>query len=609
MKSARLAWLVLALAGPAAAQAPSAPTGDVPPGPATLRGRVVVSESGAPAPQAEVVLYALPGRGAPGVRRTESDTEGRFALSGISADPSTAYLVGARWQGVPFPGDRVSFAAGETERQVEIRVSPLTQDATSLAVVETELRFEWVGDRLAVSEVHRLRNGGTRTIYVPEAARGPGRAAFRAELPEGAEDFRMPLGIEPEGLVRRGRELAFHGPLYPGEQELGFSYRLPASGARLAVEKRLPSGAGRLVVRVPEAGPQVESAALVADDPTVLQGRRYRQLSRSGLAPGSRVQLSFELPPVRIDRDAVSLAETRVFLEYDDAVLLVNEEHLLRVAGDAHVAAPPDGHLLRLPLPPEAEDLRFDTGSFDFGLLPSDDGGVELRGPLPPGDSQVQIVYRIPLSAATVRFERRFTRPLPLLSVYVVDTGLLARSERLHRRRPVRSGERTFLHLEAFQIEPDEPVTLSLAPLPPRPRLPRAAVLALVGLAAALAIGVLTAPLRRGAAGELDLDAEEDVARDEREAVYAAIRDLEHDHETGKLSEADYASLRRELRARAAALLRDERQDAVAPVPERTPARCPSCGSEPRPEDRFCARCGERLAVAPAREQRHGASG
>ena len=117
-------------------------------------------------------------------------------------------------------------------------------------------------------------------------------------------------------------------------------------------------------------------------------------------------------------------------------------------------------------------------------------------------------------------------------------------------------------------------------------------------LAALLAAGgiafVLAAPLRRSARPA-------DAAAAERESLYAAIRDLEEDFETGKLSDGDFAALRGELRGRALALLQAERETG-APLPETPPeaavAACSACGRTLAPEDRFCSRCG--AAVEPS---------
>lgn len=42
-----------------------------------------------------------------------------------------------------------------------------------------------------------------------------------------------------------------------------------------------------------------------------------------------------------------------------------------------------------------------------------------------------------------------------------------------------------------------------------------------------------------------------------RDAAYQALRDLDHDHRTGKLTDADYEAERTALRAEAAAALRE----------------------------------------------------
>ena len=113
----------------------------------------------------------------------------------------------------------------------------------------------------------------------------------------------------------------------------------------------------------------------------------------------------------------------------------------------------------------------------------------------------------------------------------------------------------------------------------------------------ALAIGLfgvafLTGPLRSPSKAQ-EAEPEVSQARRERDSVVVAIRDLDHDYETGKISETDYESFREELRARALALLRQERleqrhEHASAPAP----AACPACAAVVRPGDRFCAQCG-----------------
>ena len=83
------------------------------------------------------------------------------------------------------------------------------------------------------------------------------------------------------------------------------------------------------------------------------------------------------------------------------------------------------------------------------------------------------------------------------------------------------------------------------------------AVLVFIVLVAAVAI--VTAPLRRGRS-EVLASAEES-RREElevaKEAKYLEIRDAEMDFAMGKLSDADYRALDRQLRAEAVEILRE----------------------------------------------------
>jgi len=80
----------------------------------------------------------------------------------------------------------------------------------------------------------------------------------------------------------------------------------------------------------------------------------------------------------------------------------------------------------------------------------------------------------------------------------------------------------------------------------------------LVLVAVGLTVLVITAPLRAGRAERESVREEGRVADIDaaKEAKYREIRDAELDFRTGKLSEADWKAIDRQLRAEAVALLR-----------------------------------------------------
>lgn len=99
----------------------------------------------------------------------------------------------------------------------------------------------------------------------------------------------------------------------------------------------------------------------------------------------------------------------------------------------------------------------------------------------------------------------------------------------------------------------------------------------------------------------------------QHQEVLLALRDLEFDYRTGKIAEEDYAVLRADLLAQAAAALEghsDPEDDLDAQIEAAVLARrrklghvqaCQQCGKAAGPGDRFCTGCGAPLeAVCPA---------
>jgi hypothetical protein len=71
-----------------------------------------------------------------------------------------------------------------------------------------------------------------------------------------------------------------------------------------------------------------------------------------------------------------------------------------------------------------------------------------------------------------------------------------------------------------------------------------------------------------------------------RNPAIDALREIEFDRETGKLSESDYAALKGEYTQRAVALMRA----AEAPA-------CSVCGPRPEMNALFCSNCGQPIAA------------
>ena len=130
-------------------------------------------------------------------------------------------------------------------------------------------------------------------------------------------------------------------------------------------------------------------------------------------------------------------------------------------------------------------------------------------------------------------------------------------------------------------------------------------------LALLVAVGLLVSPLLE----REPTPADEASPEDRRDQELEALREVEFEYRTGKLSDEDY----RELRARHGQAAVEARRQAEAGAEssgakgseavegqtadedvedspaESEPRSCPDCGAETRPHARFCSRCGASL--------------
>lgn len=86
----------------------------------------------------------------------------------------------------------------------------------------------------------------------------------------------------------------------------------------------------------------------------------------------------------------------------------------------------------------------------------------------------------------------------------------------------------------------------------------------------------------------------------QKEAVLSALRDLDFDFKTGKVSEEDYNPLRAQLMAEAAQYIEakqkeDEQLEALIQSRrkvQKQDAKCEHCGAPIAADQRFCSKCG-----------------
>jgi len=135
---------------------------------------------------------------------------------------------------------------------------------------------------------------------------------------------------------------------------------------------------------------------------------------------------------------------------------------------------------------------------------------------------------------------------------------------------------------------------------------------------------ILWPGLEPGGSAEVEAPGEGEDPEDDlspRAVALRALKEIEFDRATGKLSDADYDALKRRYTTEALAALRSEQAGsgmrdagggtaALAPHPaSRIPhPACPTHGPRPESHAQFCSECGRRLGSAPGYCARCGTS-
>jgi hypothetical protein len=107
----------------------------------------------------------------------------------------------------------------------------------------------------------------------------------------------------------------------------------------------------------------------------------------------------------------------------------------------------------------------------------------------------------------------------------------------------------------------------------------------------------------KGAAGALDEGEAPDDDLSPRAVALRALKEIEFDRATGKLSDTDYEALKRQYTEEALAALRADpgAREGPAAAAQRAPASgavCPTHGLRPESDAQFCSECGRRLVAA-----------
>lgn len=209
--------------------------------------------------------------------------------------------------------------------------------------------------------------------------------------------------------------------------------------------------------------------------------------------------------------------DTRIVLEFQDDKPTFF--YLFSVLNNARTPVDP-GKPLVVELPPDAEGPSLVSGNAQIARM--EGHRLTFTGPFPPGASEYQVAFRMPL-ASTIRLTQAFPAPVEGLLVAAEKVGALTlTSAQLTTVRDGESGGQVFIMGTAGRVAEGAPVTLQFAGLPAPPVWPGRVA---VGIAVVLFLWAAWSSWR----GAPDTRATREALVAERERLLGAIAAIDGD--------------------------------------------------------------------------------
>jgi hypothetical protein len=313
--------------------------------------------------------------------------------------------------------------------------------------------------------------------------------------------------------------------------------------------------------------------------------------------------VDFQVYESSSDASRLRLASVQWVIARSAGVWRVQQNAVIANPDPAVVVVAPDAPaIMRVALMPGHGEVEAMFGRLPDGVVIRD-GVAEIRGPILPGNEgfTLQLSYDVDAPDGALDTTIALPSAVDQLAVYVQDFGIDVDAGALHPARPTREDDVIYQSFLGFELPADSVLPFRVRALPPATPLPQAALALVAALLAGALLYFVAGPLAFAGSRLAGLAAETAEDSPAKAALAAALYDLEHDFETGKLSPDDRDRLRDDLRREAlTALARERGQLESALEPASAKAKAPvthtcECGRIAQAEDRFCASCGKAI--------------
>lgn len=252
----------------------------------TIRG--VVQKEGRPVAGADVELEQLSRTERRlGTRKTGAD--GAFEFGDLETVPGSVYRLHYRFQDVPYETEVIALHGPNTQRRLDLTVYDVVKKVPTIEYVERHLLFQPENDSVHVRDEWIVRSREEDRVVKPTQP-------LRFRLPASYRDFRKQVGFR--GCCTELKESALYATtyLYPGFNELSFTYHLPA-GEFAHFRETLPVDLGFLFVFLPTRVSGLSHEGFLAEEELDVEGVNYKVLQAEQMRKGQTFAVRFRLRP------------------------------------------------------------------------------------------------------------------------------------------------------------------------------------------------------------------------------------------------------------------------------------------------------------------------
>lgn len=267
-------------------------------GKGTIKGSLVnLTAGGGSVAGLDVNLLVYQGQNQSGKQTTKAGQDGKFSFEGLETNEDFTYLIHVQYQGVDYAGEPMTFPADTTELTAEVEVFDATSAENTVKSAAKHYLLEPDPTGVTVSEIVIISNPTDKT-YVGSKEIHPGiKETLRFTLPEGAEDVEYGGGMMGSRVFPVDGGLVDSWPVYPGDSQHIFRYRIPAKGDAVSFATKITLPTEKVNALLPDIGVGISVSNLPNKSNPTIQGEKFVLFSGDQLAADTELQFRLDRLP------------------------------------------------------------------------------------------------------------------------------------------------------------------------------------------------------------------------------------------------------------------------------------------------------------------------